>query len=225
MKIPLDKDNKQMAITYNLAEEITQTIQSLLPENIKAYSSPFESTPVNTDQTGRFSEIVDISNDTFYAGSGLSKSLFGSKETKQASALKISAEVDFNYASYHLYRQYENFINWILNTKVKKYHFKVNMFGNSLNKKEEIDQAANNLTRTNCGVRDYFAAKGKEPFQIKGSLLLEEALGLKKLMTPIVSAFNSKSVDSSKNGRPEEDNISESGEATRDYDSNKDKDI
>lgn len=218
MKIPLDKDNKQMAITYTLAEEITQTIQSLLPENIKAYSSPFESESISTDQSGRFDQIVDVSNNVYYASAGQSQGLFGSSDIKQGTALLLSSRVDFAYASTHMYSQFANFVNWVLLRKTKKYTFKVKFFGNKLNEKEERELALKEMTTGNSGVFDYFAAKGYEPFQVKSTLILEKALGLRDLMLPLTSMFNGKAVKDK--GREESSSVGDSGEATRDYESN-----
>jgi hypothetical protein len=217
MKIPLDKDNKQMAITYTLAEEITQTIQSLLPENIKAYSSPFESESISTDQSGRFDQIVDVSNNVYYASAGQSQGLFGSSDIKQGTALLLSSRVDFAYASTHMYSQFANFVNWVLLRKTKKYTFKVKFFGNKLNEKEERELALKEMTTGNSGVFDYFAAKGYEPFQVKSTLILEKALGLRDLMLPLTSMFNSKT--GKDKGREESDSVGEAGELSRDMES------
>ena len=216
MKIPLDKDNKAMSISYTLAEEITQTIQSLLPENIKVFSSPFDSEAINTDQAEKFDQIVNISNDSVYASLGLSQGLFGSSQVKMAAALQLSSNVDFNYVE-HMYRQYENFINFQLSLKTKKYKFQVQMFGNKLNEASDIAMYAGLVSTTNSHLLDFYAATGKEPFQVKSTLLLEKFLGLKELMEPIQSMFNSKS---DKGGRPSQTTVDESGESTRSYDSN-----
>lgn len=219
MKIPTNKENNQMIITYTQAEDIIQVIQSLLPDNIRVFASPFDSeNVVNTDQSGRFDEIINISNDTFYASAGLSKSLFGSKEIKMGAAIKISSDVDFNFASYHPYRQYENFVNFQLGLKNKKYKFMIQMFGNSLNDKEERELALKEMTLGNSGILDYFSAKGYEPFQVKSMLSLEDKLGLRDLMQPLESAFNSKATN--EGGSPKQTSVQESGEATRSYESN-----
>jgi len=217
MKIPLDKDNKQMAIPYKLAEEITQVIQSLLPDNIKAYSSPFESSPITTDQSSRFDEIVNISNDTFYASTGFSKSMFGSSDIKQGTALKLSSQVDFAYASTHMYSQYANFVNWILLQKTKKHRFQVQFFGNKINEADELRQYSELVRSCNTGLLKMFACMGLEPFQVKSTLYLEDKLQLRELMKPIVSAFNSKQTGS---GRPENSELQDGGSDSRDYESN-----
>ncbi len=222
LKIPLDKDNKKLVLTYPEAANIVQSIQALLPDNIRAFASPFESDAINTDQSGKFNNIVDVGADIYFSSVGLQKVQFGGGDVKQGSALSSSSNVDFAFASKHMYRQYENFINWQLALKTKGFKFQIQMFGNALNQDKEINDAATNLVKTNTGVLDYFATKGYEPFQIKSTLLLEKELGLKDLMTPLVSAFNTKGAGTDVNGRPPKDiqDKSDSGIQTTDNESN-----
>ena len=216
LKIPLDKDNKQMAITYKLAEEITQVIQSTLPDNMKVYSSPFESLPINTDQSNRFDEIIGIANDNFSASTGFNQGLFGSNQAKQALAIQLSAQVDFAYASTHLYKQYDNFINYQIAIRVKKYRFGVRFFGNKLEEKKEIELYSGLVRTNNSAFFEYFSVIGKEPFEIVPSLKMEQKLGLRELMLPIISGFNS-SDPQDKGGRTKKNDsdLSDSGARTR----------
>lgn len=218
LKIPLDKDNKQMAITYKLAEEITQVIQSTLPDNMKVYSSPFESLPINTDQSNRFDEILGVANDNFANSTGFNQGLFGSNEAKQALAIQLSAQVDFAYASTHLYRQYDNFINYQVAIRVKKYRFGVKFFGNKIDEKKEIELYSGLVRTNNSAFFEYFASIGKEPFEITPALKMEEKLGFRDLMSPLVSAFNN-SNPQDKGGREKKNDsdLSDGGENTRNY--------
>lgn len=214
LKIPLDKDNKQMAITYKLAEDITQVIQSTLPDNMKVYSSPFESLPINTDQANRFDEIVGIGNDNFSASTGFNQGLFGSNQAKQGTAIQLSAKVDFAYASTHLYGQYANFISYQIAIRTKKFHFGVRFFGNKLEEDKEIQNYSTLVRTNNSHVLELFASTGKEPFEIESALMVEDKI--KELMTPLVSAFNSKSDDAGRKAKNEAD-LTDSGANTRDY--------
>ncbi len=103
--------------------------------------------------------------------------------------------------------------------KTGQYKFKVNFFGNKLtNQKNSADYAT--MVRTaNMPAQKLFAYEGYEPFEVVSTLLLENHIGLKDMMKPIVSAFNSSSEDV---GAKEKNDITESGEATRDYESNED---
>ena len=65
-----------------------------------------------------------------------------------------------------------------------------------------------------------FAYEGYEPFEVVSTLVLEKELGIKDLMMPLVSAFNSSSTD--EGGRPEKSDLTDGGENTRDYETNED---
>lgn len=222
MKIPMNKDGTTMAISYQVAEEITQAIQALLPENIRAYSAPFESESINTDQSDKYSNIVDTASDIYFSSVGLQKVQFGGGDVKTGSALTSAAKVDFAFASYHMYRQYENFVNWQLAIKTKAYKFKIQMFGDKLNEEKEIQQAMEVVRTCNTNVTHLFSVLGYEPYQVKSLLLMEEMLGYKNLMTPLVSAYNTSSTSSSCNGKPEtlDSDKSDSGLQTADNQSN-----
>lgn len=215
LKIPLDKDNKNMAVTYKLAEDIKNAVQSDLPDNMKAYVSPFESTPINTDQTNRFDEIIDIANGNFSSSTGFPQGLFGSKDAKQGTALQMSQKIDFAYASMHLYNQYNNFVNYQIAIRTKKYHFGVRFFGNKVEEQKEIEMYSGLVRTNNTGVYELMACIGREPYEIEANLRHENKL--KKMLEPIISAFNtSGSKDAGRESKNDSD-LSTSGENTRDY--------
>lgn len=218
LKIPLKKDGNNMAISYNEAREITQVIQSSFPDNIIAYSSPFDSESIAVNQTDRFSDIVGISNDTFYSNVGVSDGNFGSNQIRQGTALQFASTVDFAYASTHMYSQFSNCVNWILLQKTRKYKFTVTFFGNKLNDQAETKSYADLVRTANMPVMKLFAYAGFEPFEVISTLRLESELGVKNLMEPLTSAFQKSAKDSGKaNGRPQQEVVSESGEKSRDF--------
>lgn len=218
LKIPLKKDGNNMAISYNEAREITQVIQSSFPDNIIAYSSPFDSESIAVNQTDRFSDIVGISNDTFYSNVGVSDGNFGSNQLRQGTALQFASTVDFAYASTHMYSQFSNCVNWILLQKTRKYKFTVTFFGNKLNDQAETKSYADLVRTANMPVMKLFAYAGFEPFEVISTLRLESELGVKNLMEPLTSAFQKSAKDSGKaNGRPQQEVVSESGEKSRDF--------
>lgn len=224
LKIPLKKDGNNMAISYTQAKEITQTIQSTLPENVIPYCSPFDSESITVNQTDRFSDIVDISNDSFYSNVGVSNGNFGSKELKQGTALQFSSSVDFTYASTHMYSQFANCVNWIISQKTKKYDFTTTFFGNKLNAQAETSSYASLVTTSNMPVMKLFAYAGYEPFEVIPTLIHEEVFGVKDLMKPLTSAFQKSSDDNDEpkdnsggDGRPESEIVTDGGEISRDY--------
>lgn len=220
LQIPLDDKTHQTSIPYDLAMKITQVIQSSLPSNIKVFTSPFESDAITTDESSRFNELIDIGNNNFYATAGVQKGSFGSGEVNTSSSLKASSDVDYAYVQ-HMYRQYENFINWQIGLKTKKYNWQVHMFGNRLEKSQEISDSLNVVKTANTGILHLQAARGLEPFQVKSQMLLEDKLQLRDLMKPIQSMFTTPANKSS-GGRPQSNDtaLSDAGVQTRDNDSN-----
>jgi hypothetical protein len=215
LKIPLDKDNKNMAISYDLATEITAVVQSQLPDNMRVFTSPFDSNAIVTDQTNRFGEIIDISNGNFSASTGFPQGLFGSIEAKQGTALQMSQKVDFAYASTHMYNQYNNFVNYQVAIRTKKYHFGVKFFGNKIEEQKETEMYSGLVRTNNAFVYDLFASTGKEPYEIESCLRKENKL--KKLMEPIISAFNTSDAKDAGRSSKNDSDLSDAGENTRDY--------
>ncbi|MEI6296324.1 MAG: hypothetical protein WCO84_01585 [bacterium] len=216
-KIPLSKDTNKPIITYEQASLIISAIKTTMPTNVIPFASPFESEAISVDQTSKFEDVIDISNNSFYSSAGVPQALFGSKEAKQGSALAIAANVDFAYASTHMYSQFENMVNFILFSNTGKYKFKVKFFGNKLTEAKDASEYGTLMRTCNLPATRLFAMLGYEPFEIVPTLKLEERLGIKELLTPIKSAFNSKDEGESGAKRKNELALTDGGTNSRDY--------
>lgn len=217
LKIPLQKDNQKMAITYEEAAAIRNVIQAQLPDNITCYASPFDSEPIDTNQIDNLDDLITLGSNSFSASSGLNEALFGGGDMKQATALQFCYNVFFQRTSRNMYRQFENFINWLLRKECGN-KFQVQMFGSTARPQDDINMYSNIVKSNNCGVQFLFAAMGLEPFQTLSMLQLDEEFGYKDLMIPIQSMFQSAGGNP---GRPRKNDgdLAESGERSRDYES------
>lgn len=221
LKIPLQKDNQKMAITYDEASSIRNVIQAQLPENMTCFASPFDALPISTNQIDNLDELIDMGSGNFAASSGLNEALFGGGDMKQATALQFCYAVFFQRVSQHMYRQYENFINWILRRECGA-KFVVKMFGSTARPQDEINMYSNIAKNNNFGYEYVFASMGLEPFNVLSMLQLEDKLGYRDLMLPLQSMFQtSGKAPSGEVGRPKklETDLTESGEKSRDYES------
>ena len=214
MEIPLDKTSNKPSMPYEEAAMIVQALRNVLPENIVPFATPFKSESVSVDQTKKYEDIIKISNDSYFSASGASQSVFGSSQLTQGSAIKIGTLVDFAYVSTHMYEQYSNCINSILWENTGKYKFKVKFFGNVLTDKEDSVDYASLVKTANMPVGKLFAYEDYEPFEIYSVLKSEDILGLKDMMTPLISAFNT---GSDILGQPEKNKLSDDGEKSQDY--------
>ncbi|MEG1726113.1 MAG: hypothetical protein RR313_12035, partial [Anaerovoracaceae bacterium] len=137
LKIPTDKQDK-LLVTYDMAAQITQVIQSTLPENIKVFTSPFESEAMPMSQENRFEKLIGLANENFNTSVGVQQGNFGGDTLKQSGALDFSGRVDFEYASKHMYTQMANCVNYLIGKVCHPYKFKVQFFGNALRRDDEI---------------------------------------------------------------------------------------
>lgn len=217
LKIPLQKDNQKMAITYDEASAIRNVIQAQLPDNITCYASPFESEAIDTNQIDNLDDLVTLGSNSFSSSSGLNEALFGGGDMKQATALQFCYNVFFQRTSRNMYRQFENFVNWLLRKECGN-KFQIQMFGNTARPQDDINMYSNIVKSNNCGIQFLFASMGLEPFQTLSMLQLDEEFGYKDLMIPIQSMFQS---TGGSPGRPKKNDgdLAESGERSRDYES------
>ena len=117
-----------------------------------------------------------------------------------------------------MYAQFDNMVNWLLNIKVKPYHWCVRFFGNNLTKREDISAALKLVTTANFPVSYLSSVCGYLPHEVEALSLLEDAMGVKDSMKPLTSQFQTNGGDN--NGevgreRMGDADISAEGEATR----------
>lgn len=218
LKIPMDKDNKKMTLTYDEAKEMLAVIQSQLPENINVYASPFDSEPINTNQVDNLQSIVNLGTDAFGQSSGVPQELMGDTGLKQGTALKFVQDMNFTSSSNSAYIQFQNFVNLQIALNTRCFNFKVLFFGNKVKALEEQTHFAELFRTTNIPPDCYLASLGIEPHQMASHLILGNKLNLKQYMTPIVSAFNSKNVNGGEGRKPKDEaDLADGGEMSRDY--------
>lgn len=226
LKIPLQKDNQKMAITYDEAASIRNVIQAQLPDNVTCYASPFDSEAIDTEQIDNLDDLITLGTNSFSSSSGINEALFGGGDMKQATALQFCYNVFFQRTSRNMYRQFENFTNWLIRQECGN-QFQIQMFGSTARPQDDINMYSNIVKNNNCGVQFLFASMGLEPFNTLSMLQLDDELGYKDLMIPIQSMFQSSGNSQSKGepGRPKksEGDLAESGERSRDYESTENK--
>ena len=217
LKIPLDKDGKRPILSYQEAADYIAMIQSQLPENIVSYVSPFDSEEVSTNQVSTLDSLVSLGNNNVYSSIGVSPNAFG-LDNKNAGAIRLSLEINFYYASTHMYAQFANLVNWLIYLKTKKYKWQVEFFGMKLKHNEEIKNALSLTTGANFPIEYLMANVGIEPFQVESFVNWSNKRDLKSKMKPLQS-MNTMSSDSGEAGRPQSDagSLSDDGEKSREY--------
>lgn len=214
-KIPMKRNTDEMAFPYTEAAQIVAMIQSTLPDNMSAFATPFDIEPIVTNQVGTMDDVVKLSNNVFYSSMGTTGNFFGDSDNDSAKAIVLNAEIDFYYVSKSLYAQFDNMINWLLNLKVKPYHWSVRFSGNNLTKRDDIASILKVVTTANFPVSMLASVCGYLPHELNSMSMLEDALKIKENMKPLMSQFQSSNAGDVGAERLSDAELSEAGEATR----------
>ena len=213
----MKRNSDEMAFPYNEAAKIVAMIQSTLPDNMSVFATPFDTEPIVTNQVGTMDDVVDLSNNVFYSSMGTTGNFFGESDNDSAKAIVLNAEIDFYYVSRTLYAQFDNMVNWLLNLKVKPYHWSVRFSGNNLTKRDDMASLLKVVTTANFPVSMLASVCGYLPHELNSISMLEDLLGTKSNMKPLQSRFQSQFKDGGETGaeRKTDAELSEAGEATR----------
>lgn len=202
-KIPQKKTSEDLLVTYKEALEMTDVVQSTLPDNMTIFTTPFEVTQVNTNQVSTLNDIVNLSNNDFYATAGLNGQQFGeSSTTKSAKAIDLSQQIDYLYVAKNLYPQFEKFVHTLLQERCKGYGWKVTFDGNEIKKQEDISTALKAVTTANFPVSLLASQMGLMPGELEALSNIENSLNMKEeVLQPLKSQFT-QSGDNLPKGEP-----------------------
>lgn len=226
LKIPLlsgaDKEDS-LAVSTETAMAFYNMVNSSLPNSVGTFLTPLEATAYdfNSSETSEKNKILDAEKSLFLATS-ISPINFGYANT--STGLNSSNLVDSGKV-FNVYRKFESWLNrWI------KYNFggkftiqllDVTIFNHA-------DTLKNYQSLAQYGVPcklHLTALAGVTPLKERGLVALENVLGIHEEWKPLQSSFTTSGDSSEESGRPEETDseLGDSGEATRDNDSNANK--
>ena len=185
-------------------------------------------TPISFKDSSNTRNNVGDSIDEVYNSSGISKELFNGSSSGTAVTFSIENDSGFIYG---LYRQFERWINrWIKIRKYNKSSFKflfylldVTIFNRDNVSKRYREGVALGAT---C-IDRYLATLDMSPSRTLGSFITHhDIFKFNENFKPLQTSYNS-SIDSNETGRPTSESkgevLDESGEKTKDLDSNKDR--
>lgn len=185
-------------------------------------------TPISFKDSSNTRNNVGDSVDEVYNSAGITKELFNGSSSGTAVTLSIENDSGFIY---NLYRQFERWINrWI---KIRKYNkpafkFFFYLLDITIFNRKDVTTRYKDSIAMGCTVIDkYLASLDMTPSRTLGSYATHESIfDFRNHFIPLQSAYNS-SIDSNDNGRPtaesKNETLSESGEKTKDLDSNIDR--
>lgn len=225
MQIPVDKDGIPL-IDGDMAADYFNDMLEVLPENIGAILSPMKIESWNFEKSGgmKDSDEVHKSEEQYWSSAGTSSLLFGSSENATSSTLKLSIKADEEIAL-SVMTQFERWLNRRLRNVTGSIKFRAKILPITVFNQDEMIERYNKAGASGLPVKLMLcAAMGFEPSEALGMAHLEnDIMKLAEQFTPLQSA-HTQTADSGDAGRKTNESkgedLSESGEETKDSDSN-----
>lgn len=228
--VPMLKNNKSGNSADNFAISATElgkfasAIKQSL-KNVDMKASPLEDVKsFGFEKSSNTKTVTEEEFKNLLLQSGASDAAFSPESMNMASSAIYKA-VSSNFISSAIYPQCSEFCEYHINRKTNTYKFKIEFLGNIFDK-EERKKLSNDDMEKGIITPRLFANRGIDITTVNNEINLMEALGFPYggMMRPILTASTTSSSDKLNNlgGRQEldEDELSDSGEITRDYGSN-----
>ena len=185
-------------------------------------------TPISFKDSSNTRNNVGDSVDEVYNSAGISKELFNGSSSGTAVTLSIENDSGFIYG---LYRQIERWVNRFI--KIRKYNksafkFYFYLLDMTIFNRKDVTTRYKDSIAMGCTVIDkYLASLDMTPSRTLGSYITHESIfDFRNHFIPLQTSYNS-SIDGNDNGRPTAESkgetLSETGEKTKDLDSNMDR--
>lgn len=218
-EIPTASDGTPL-MTYETAMKYYAHIANNVGENVGVAISPFKLKNFDFEQSGATAQIDNVAraNENFFAAAGTTPVLHGTSNPTSG-VTKLAIKPDEAVALSLMNSCFDN-INAFLKLLPGTVKFKLAPIPATIFNKDEMLDKYKNALNFGIGKLQYAACLGIAQHSIQGQIYIEnEVLGIDSLFTVMKTAATQTKDDVSA-GRPEEDDLTESGESSRDNDVN-----
>ena len=230
VEVPIDENSVDKPLltpeTLGIFAEINR--ESMTDDIGLLHTLGSHATPISFKDSSNTRNNVSDSIDEIYNSSGITKELFNGSSSGTAVTFSIENDSGFVYG---LYRQFERWINRFI--KIRKYNkttfkFFFYLLDVTIFNRDNVSNRYKEAVSLGVTVIDkWLATLDITPSRTLGSFVLhKDVFDFQNNFIPLQSSFNS-SMDENKTGRPTNKSkgktLDESGEKTKDLDSNKDR--
>ena len=230
VEVPIDKDTVDKPLltpnTLSIFAEINR--ESMTDDIGLIHTLGSGATPISFKDSSNTRNNVSDSIDEVYNSGGISRELFNGSSS--GTAVTFSVENDSGFV-YGLYRQFERWMNRFIKTrKYNKPTFKFLFYlvDVTIFNRDNVSKRYKEAASLGASVIDkWLATLDLTPSRTLGSFIIhKDIFDFKNNFIPLQSSFNS-SVENGEGGRPTNESknktLDESGEKTKDLDSNRDR--
>lgn len=194
-----------------------QLVSAGLDKNVKAVAMPAENIHFYQYENKNPEMLSDQLKITSGSGASASRIIYSSDKVSQAE-LEAQITNDYNIVA-RMYSQFEAFLNYYINRKLKKYKYEFSFSGSTY---AFINEPRNKaiMDLANVGIvlnpTVYAGLINMKPYEFEASLKEGHYGELTKLLTPLMSLHN----QTKDSGRPKSDSsdLTDGGSIARDYD-------
>ena len=222
LALEMDVNNKSgkpndFTVSVDVAQAFFDMILNNLPQGVGAILSPVKTSPIKFDQKSNQLDQVANATTSLFDSLGLSPVLFSG--ASNAGTLKYSTKLDESLI-FGIYRQAERWINRKL--KQQSFNFHTTLLNLTIYSRTDVQDELLKLASASVPVKVHLGASvGLSPLDLITSSFLEsDVLQIQEKWQPLSSSHTQSG--SQEAGRPSQgdDQLSDAGEVTRDYDSN-----
>lgn len=222
-KVPVDA-NGQPLIPWDIVEKYYTNLCNAVGDKVGVAVTPFDLKDFNFEASGGLADVDNVNRaiSNYWTTAGTSGLLHGvSNDT--AGVTKLAIKNDESYLAGMVKQAERMFNRYLKNNFNGTIKFKITFLPITIFNKEEYIKMYKESVPFGVGKIYYLAALGIHQFDVEGLSYIEDnIIKLKEILTPMVNSHNSSSETLEDSGRPQEEDedLSESGEATRDADAN-----
>ena len=209
-------DDFKISIEY--AKAYQEAIQDITPSLVGVGLLPglsVDTVSFSNNTTADTTDIVSTSIKNLYKTVGVSEPVVSSGDADSAAGIKNSIANDSAYTFLLIKRLESNFQYYIDKNISDNYIFSI-LRQTWYNEGEFIENARQSATLGSSALV-FLESQGYTPYEAYCQILFENAIGIKDIMKPLLSSYNTSNLNDNENGRPraDDDDISSSGERSR----------
>lgn len=222
-KVPLDANGKPL-IGWDMYMKYYTQLENAIGDGVGLAISPFELKSFDFEQSGSTAEIDTVSRaiDNYWTSAGTSGLLHG-VSNNTAGVTKLAIQNDENYVL-GIVQQIERVLNLYLKFNFSGTNkFKVSILPITIYNRNDFIEMYKASVAFGLGKSHYAAALGIPQTDVDGLNYLEtDVIQIDKILKPMVNSHNASSDEIQSQGRPsvDDDELSSSGESTRNNDTN-----
>ena len=219
--VPVD-ENGVPTIDYPTYEKYYNQIAGNIGERVGLAISPFKLSPIDFSKSAAADAVDSISRavQNFWSSAGTSASLHGEPNaTSGVTKLAIKSDETFVFS---MLDQSERQINRYLKTSMGGTNrFKISFLRTTIFNLDETIKRYKEALNYGIGKSYYMAALDIPQYDVEGLGVIEnDILNLDEMLKPLKTSSTMSSGEAGESGRPEQSDVEDSGETTRENDSN-----